>query len=275
VLGRNEKVRLPQRATWFATGNNLTLGGDLPRRCYWIRMDAKTVRPWQRTGFTHPDLEAWVTAHRGELLAALLTIVRAWHLAGRPQANVPPLGGFEAWARTIGRILAFIGVPGFLGNLEALYAQAGEDTPQWEAFVAVWWEQFREQDLTVADLVDEMRKPGSSLRAALPEDLMEAWPRQEEEWDSFRRKLGLALRKHVEVRYSSQRVYVTRDDDTHKKQARWRLARDVDPPHPAYANLEISRTFPAVRDVADVSPLSYPGHLTPLACGGQRHARRR
>jgi hypothetical protein len=274
VLGRNEKVRLPQRATWFATGNNLTLRGDLPRRCYWIRMDAKTARPWQRTGFTHPDLEAWVTSHRGELLAALLTIIRAWHLAGRPRADVPRLGGFEAWARTIGGILAFIGVPGFLGNLEALYEQTDEDTPQWEALVAAWWEQFREQDLTVADLVDEMRKPGSSLRAALPEHLMEAWPRHEDGWDSFRRKLGVALGKHVDVRYGPQRLYLTRDRDAHKKQARWRLARDVEPPHPASVNLEISKTFPALRDAADVSPLSSPRHLTPLARGGRRHVRR-
>jgi hypothetical protein len=274
VLGRNEKVRLPQRATWFATGNNLTLRGDLPRRCYRIRMDAKTARPWQRTGFTHPDLEAWVTTHRGDLLAGLLTIVRAWHLAGRPHADVPRLGGFEAWARTIGGILAFIGVPGFLGNLEALYAQADDETPQWEAFVTAWWERFREQDLTVADVVDEMRKPGSSLRAALPEHLTGAWPRHEDEWDGFHKKLGVALRKHVDVRYSSQRVYLTRDDDTHKKQARWRLARDVDPPHPAYANREILRTFPTVRDVADVSPLSSPGDLTPHARGRHRHVRR-
>jgi len=40
-LGRTEMAKdLPQRATWMATGNNLHVGGDLARRCYWIRLDA-------------------------------------------------------------------------------------------------------------------------------------------------------------------------------------------------------------------------------------------
>ena len=37
ILGRNETIDLPNRATWIATGNNVQLGGDLPRRVYLIR----------------------------------------------------------------------------------------------------------------------------------------------------------------------------------------------------------------------------------------------
>jgi hypothetical protein len=56
LLGQSLMVTLPQQVTWVATGNNLQLAGDLARRCYWIRLDAQTARPWQRTGFRHPDL---------------------------------------------------------------------------------------------------------------------------------------------------------------------------------------------------------------------------
>ena len=45
-LGRNELVRFTTRnTTWFMTGNNLRLRGDLARRSVWIRIDAKTSRP--------------------------------------------------------------------------------------------------------------------------------------------------------------------------------------------------------------------------------------
>ena len=56
ILGKSEMPSVPQRAVWLATGNNVHLGGDLPRRCYWVRMDAKHSRPWQRECFCaeHP-----------------------------------------------------------------------------------------------------------------------------------------------------------------------------------------------------------------------------
>src|SRR5439155_1740787 len=48
ILQRSEIAKVPQRATWIATGNNIRVGGDLVRRCYWIRLDAGVARPWQR-----------------------------------------------------------------------------------------------------------------------------------------------------------------------------------------------------------------------------------
>lgn len=65
ILGRSEMVVLAQRATWIATGNNIQLRGDLPRRCYPIRLDARVAQPWKRTGFKHPNLVQWVNQNRG------------------------------------------------------------------------------------------------------------------------------------------------------------------------------------------------------------------
>jgi hypothetical protein len=89
VLGRSETVTVSQRATWIATGNNIQLRGDLPRRCYWIRLDARESRPWQRENFKHPDLLGWVARNRGRLVRALLTLARAWFAAGKPKAPDP------------------------------------------------------------------------------------------------------------------------------------------------------------------------------------------
>ena len=67
VLGRSEDVRLPNVSTWIATGNNLTLGAEMARRAYRIRLDAGVSNPAKRTGFTRTDQEllTWAAATRG------------------------------------------------------------------------------------------------------------------------------------------------------------------------------------------------------------------
>jgi primase-polymerase (primpol)-like protein len=54
ALGTNTQLRLPQRATWVATGNNIRLRRSMQRRSYWIRMDAKMARPWERAQWSEP-----------------------------------------------------------------------------------------------------------------------------------------------------------------------------------------------------------------------------
>jgi hypothetical protein len=117
LLGGNQTARLPARAVWVATGNNLRVAGDMPRRCYTISLDANAERPWERGGFGIPDLEQYARERRGELLAAAFTVIRAWYAAGRPAAPVPAIGSFQEWAQTVGSVLAFAGIDGFLGNL--------------------------------------------------------------------------------------------------------------------------------------------------------------
>src|SRR5262249_554996 len=95
LLGRNDQVlRLPARTVWIAPANNPTVDTDLARRSFSIRLDAKASRPWQGRTFRHADIRAWTKAHRGELLAALCTIGRAWFAAGKPEATTPRLGKF-------------------------------------------------------------------------------------------------------------------------------------------------------------------------------------
>jgi hypothetical protein len=248
MLGSTSMVTLPQRATWIATGNNIKLGGDMPRRCYWIRLDSQLARPWQRPteGFRHPNLLGWVSEKRGELLAALLTIARAWHVAGKPAAEVPPLGSFEAWARTVGGILAFAGVQGFLQNLEALYEQNDEETSEWEAFLLAWSEVFGEATITVAELCDTLlpssvggqqrlvgtgepvsEEQTAALREALPGELAEGLEIEQKRagtggaGSGFRRKLGKALAKRIDVRYGDLRLERAASDP-HSKAGRWR-----------------------------------------------------
>jgi hypothetical protein len=206
ILGRSESITLSQRATWIATGNNIILRGDLPRRCYWIRLDAKQSRPWQREGFTHPDLLSWVSEKRGDLVGALLTIARAWFAAGRPLvAEVPRLGSFEAWTETVGGMVTFAGVGGFLGNLKELYDKADEGNAEWEAFLEEWWKHRGEDSITVKALA-KLINDEALLKDALPGDLSEALDKGE---GSFTRRLGKALAKRAGTRFGEDGLHIT------------------------------------------------------------------
>jgi hypothetical protein len=220
VLGRSETVTVSQRATWIATGNNIQLRGDLPRRCYWIRLDARDSRPWQRENFKHPNLLGWVTKNRGRLIHALLTLARAWFAAGKPKApNLPRLGSFEAWTETVGGMVAFAGIPDFLGNLAELYDKADAGGVEWEAFLQTWWEELNaDKPTTVADLTKAIAD-NDALRAALPGDLAEAFDKSA---GSFSRKLGTALAKRAGTRYGEEGLHIVRAGEF-RRAVRWKL----------------------------------------------------
>lgn len=206
VLGRSEVVTVPNRATWAATGNNIDVGGDLARRCYRIRLDARQAQPWKRSGFRHPDLEGWATVNRPRILHALCTIVRSWWTAGQPQAtNLAAMGGYSGWVRTVGGILDHVGVPDFLANLAEFHASADREAQSWEAFLAMWADTIGEQSMTVGELVAKMSDAqfGYFLREVLPEDLAGYW-----DTTGFTRRLSLALRKRTGRHYGPDGLHL-------------------------------------------------------------------
>lgn len=219
-LGRNETISVPQRAVWFATGNNIRVGGDIPRRCYWIRLDAEESRPWQRRDFEHPELLMWVRQNRSRLVIALLTMARAWYAEGQPQADTPILGSFEDWSRIVGGILSHAGINGFLGNLEQMYEEADDEEPAWTMFLTSWFDQIGEQAVTVSEVAERLRT-NFDFRGTLPDELAEGFVTS-----TFGRLLGTALRKRQGRRYGPQALHVEKSGvDSHSKVAKWRVLR--------------------------------------------------
>ena len=195
ILGLSEMITLPQRATWIATGNNIRLGGDLPRRCYWVRMDAKSPRPWERGAYRHPNLREWVKDERGRILAAILTLARAWFCAGRPVPEAMPImGSFEGWTQTIGGVLAFAGINGFLENLNSMYEMSDEEGPAWEAFTSAWYTAFGGKGMTLND-VAAAASQSPEFKEVIPDGLLD------QRGELNVRKLGKALSKRADTRY--------------------------------------------------------------------------
>ena len=99
VLGYSQNRDVTMSALLTATGNNLILQGDLPRRSLRCEIDAKVERPELRV-FPGAHIQTEFRRRRGELVAALLTILRAYQVSGAI-SNQPPLGGFEMWSRWV------------------------------------------------------------------------------------------------------------------------------------------------------------------------------
>jgi putative DNA primase/helicase len=108
ILGFSKNVETPVNAAIFATGNNLTIAGDLTRRTLLCALDARCERPELRT-FDIDVLET-IRANRGALVAAVLTVLRAWHVARRNERIVlPAFGSFQEWSRRIREPLVWLG----------------------------------------------------------------------------------------------------------------------------------------------------------------------
>ncbi len=221
ILGRTEMIQLPNRVTWIGTGNNIKLAGDLPRRTVWVRLDAKQARPWLRDSkvFKHQNLIEWVTEHRGEIVRAILIVARSWVAAGQPPTDSPILGGYESWCRTIGGILGFIQEGGFLSNLEALYAQADTETPQWEAFLDAWGDSLGEEPITVASLISYLND-NTDFASALPDAIGDRGEK------GFSRKLGKQLAKREDVRFPNG-CRLVKGLEPHRKVATWSVLRGM------------------------------------------------
>ena len=121
ILGESRMISVQNHLCVYAAGNNISVDGDLARRVVPILLDPKCSRPESRSGFRHPHLRQYVRDHRRELLAAALTLIRAWAVAGQPSPTVAgPFGSFEGWYYVVGGVLEHVGYTDLTVDLEEL-----------------------------------------------------------------------------------------------------------------------------------------------------------
>jgi hypothetical protein len=227
LLGSNTTTRLPARTIWVATGNNLRVARDLPSRSYSIRLDANMEYPWKRKGFKIANIKQHIKRWRGDYLAAALTVIRGWYVRGQPQAEVPTLGSFEEWTKTIGSILAFAGIEGFLANLQDTQEIQDEETQQWRAFFAAWWEVFKDTEKTVDDICQRLIEQPDSDTRQLP-DALKAYKGREGRAGALRLALGRHLSRLVN-RFFDGRKLMRGELDSHSKVRGWQLVQKQAP----------------------------------------------
>jgi hypothetical protein len=159
ILGGNRMASLPLYATWYATGNNVRVLGDTPRRVCYIRLDSPEERPERRQDFKHPQLLAWVGENRGRLLVAALTVLRAYCVAGRPQQNLTAWGSFEGWSSLVRQAIVWAGQKD-PGQSRLQLEEDADTTAQAMAVMLEGWELMdtKGEGLLAADVLDRLYK---------------------------------------------------------------------------------------------------------------------
>jgi putative DNA primase/helicase len=172
-LGTSGIMEIENRAVMFATGNNLVIVGDMARRSIMARLDSGMARPEERE-FSFDPVEL-VQNDRGKYLAAALTIVRAYILAGRP-GQMKPLASFEAWSDNVRSALVWLGCPDPAASIETVR----DSDPQLNTLKTVldsWWTLYQGERMKAGDVVKDLdglpvTDPLAGPKAALREALM-------------------------------------------------------------------------------------------------------
>ena len=149
VLGYSKMVTVLICAVVTATGNNLVLLGDLTRRGVVARLDPKVARPELRKFEYDPIDDA--KRNRPELVVAALTVLKAYHNAGRP--NRPsPLQSFTDWSDTVRGALIWLGAGDPVKTMDRLRS-TDPTLVNLRAVLTVWRDQFGADPITTAAVI--------------------------------------------------------------------------------------------------------------------------
>jgi putative DNA primase/helicase len=170
VLGQSLNVVAPTTIAMFATGNNLTVNGDMTRRALLCSLDPKCERPELREFKTDPH--ALIASHRGKYTVAALTVLRAYHVAGRPKPATP-LGSFEEWSAWVRSALIWLGEADPVTTMEKVRAS----DPQLEQMTTViqqWTSVLGQKVVTVKEVIETATRQGPASGLFVNSDFREA-----------------------------------------------------------------------------------------------------
>ena len=173
-LGGSEMFEIESRSTMFGTGNGLRVRGDMVRRTIKSDLDPGVERPELREFEKSPV--QMVLADRGRYVSAVLTVVRAYALAGYPDV-VPAIGSYDDWSRVVRSPLVWLGCADPADSMEA----AREDDPELSELreiLTLWVEAFKDETITLRRVVERIEehlpsKMGEPTDVAYP-DLRDA-----------------------------------------------------------------------------------------------------
>tara|TARA_Y100000588_G_scaffold375920_1_gene452942 strand:+ start:236 stop:1789 length:1554 start_codon:yes stop_codon:yes gene_type:complete len=174
VLNTSKMITMDVTSIFIATGNNPDLSADIIRRTVPIRIDAEIANPELRTDFKHSNLLNWIEDNRGSLIWAGLILIKGWNDDGRRRGD-QKFGSFQQYCDVMGGILDYAGLPGFLGDREALFGRSvsGIDIP---SLLPQWHKTYNSTPITASkvfalaqseNLIDSKLQPSSNHLANL------------------------------------------------------------------------------------------------------------
>ena len=175
ILGGMNTSSLPYRAMLIVTGNNLRMTGDTCRRILTIRIDAGVEKAYMRE-FKFDPYET-ILSNRFELVAAALTIVRAWIAAGRPKAAKGKIASFELWDELVRQPLCWLrsvindddDLPDFTDPIKSTESsfELDPETAKLTAFAFAWHNSFKSEPKTLAMAIQKAFSGDENLKEAI------------------------------------------------------------------------------------------------------------
>lgn len=136
VLGKSKSVVCPNVQTFFVTGNQIEIRGDLHRRTVYCEIDHEVERPEElRFSFEPVALTLRLRPH---LVVACLTLVKAYLDENCPDQGVE-YGSFEEWNVLVRSALIWAGEDDPLGERKAMEAADGS-LQKIRALLSAWWD---------------------------------------------------------------------------------------------------------------------------------------
>jgi hypothetical protein len=226
-LGQNKSVTAANDRLWVGTGNNAQFAGDLGRRIAPVHLDPPHPN-WQQHKFKITDIEGWMKQHRGEYLAAILTISGGWINANRPAKRVRS-DSFGQWVEGLRGMLHHAGFQGTFGGSFNPNAVT-EDDQEWADFLAELYRVFQDRPFTVATIIASLKASDSAVGGSrevnpsyLPGDLTDKWAQEVNRYikvGGTSKSLGRWLRNKA-GRYSAGWQLVSKGTDPHTNRERY------------------------------------------------------
>ena len=171
-LGKSEAYKIPNTSLLTATGNNLTIEGDLTRRSVICNIDSHHERPELRR-FTFDPVK-YCEKNRAELVVAVLTIIRAYMVSGK-RMKATPIGGFEKWSRFVRKPIMWIMGSDPVASMESIR----RDDPELDALrglVLAWHAALGSDKITIRKLIEvanDVNEDGTEKHPDLSASLLE------------------------------------------------------------------------------------------------------
>ena len=165
ILGKSETPEFSFRGILTANGNNLVIAGDMTRRVLLARLDAGMERPELRQFSGDPV--GRLMQNRGAYIAAAMTVVRAYQIAGAPDAK-PTLASYHEWSTLVRSALCWLGEADVAETMER--ARASDPITGALAPVLVAWRAaLGNESLTAAQVITRLQSfdPGAHGGEAL------------------------------------------------------------------------------------------------------------
>jgi hypothetical protein len=154
ILGLSTRVEARLTSVWLVTGNNLWFQGDLGRRVIPVDMDAMREHPEDRPAdtFMHPALCEYVELERPRLVTASLTLLRGYHLAGRPpHGRGGSMGSFEAWDGFVRGACVWVGLADPAGGRDRVRQEDDADRAALSAALSACKQTFGPRGFTASE----------------------------------------------------------------------------------------------------------------------------